>query len=280
MHNIAMNQLGVKQRAQILASLVEGNSLRATARINDVAFNTVLKFLPEIGRACAQYQNQTLRSLTSKRIQCDEIWSFCYAKAKNVPEQFQGKFGYGDVWTWVAICADTKLVPCWTIGSRNLATARLFMQDLASRLQHRVQITTDGHRTYIEAVEGAFGSEVDYSMLVKIYGNDPTPQEVRYSPAVCMAVQYQRIQGDPDPKHVSTSFAERQNLTMRMNMRRFTRLTNGFSKKVQNHAHAVALHYMHYNFCRIHQSLRVTPAMEAGVANHIWSLEEVAALLG
>ena len=276
----SMNRLDVKQRAQIISALVEGNSLRATARMVDVAFNTVLKLLPQIGHACAEYQDKTLHNLSCKRIQCDEIWSFCYAKEKHVPKDKQGKFGYGNIWTWVAVDADTKLVPSWLVAERNLTAATAFMQDVASRLKHRVQLTTDGFRPYLEAVEGAFGSEIDYSVLVKIYGNDPTPQEVRYSPAVCMAVQYARIQGKPDPKHVSTSFAERQNLTMRMSMRRFTRLTNGFSKKVENHAHAVALHYMHYNFCRIHQSLRVTPAMEAGITNHVWNLEEVAALLG
>lgn len=280
MHNISMNRLSVKQRAQVISSLVEGNSLRATARIADVAFNTVLKFLPNIGRACAEYQDKTLRNLPCKRIQCDEIWSFCYAKDKNLPKDKQGKFGFGSIWTWVAICADTKLVPSWLVAERNLTAATAFMQDLASRLRYRVQLTTDGHRPYLEAVEGAFGSEIDYSVLVKIYGNDPTPQEVRYSPAVCMAVQFARIQGKPDPQHVSTSFAERQNLTMRMGMRRFTRLTNAFSKKAENHAHAVALHYMHYNFCRIHQSLRVTPAMEAGITNHVWEVEEIATLLG
>ena len=192
-----VNRLSVGQRAQIISALVEGNSLRATARMADVAFNTVLKLLPEIGRACTEYQDKTLRGLSCKRIQCDEIWSFCYAKEKNVPKEKQGKFGYGNIWTWVAVDADTKLVPSWLVAERNLTAAIAFMQDIASRLRHRVQITTDGFRPYLEAIEGAFGSEVDYSMLVKIYGNDPTPQEVRYSPAVCMAVQYARIQGNP-----------------------------------------------------------------------------------
>ena len=274
-----MNRLSTAQRAKLIAALVEGNSLRATARMTDVAFNTVLKFLPEIGQACAQYQDHAFRNLSCKRIQCDEIWSFCYSKEKNVPKRKQGKFGYGNVWTWVAICADSKLVPCWLVAERNLPAAQAFIGDLASRLKHRIQLTTDGFKVYLEAVEGVFGSEVDYSALVKIYGNDPTPPEVRYSPAVCLAVQHTRIQGKPDPKYASTSFAERQNLTMRLSMRRFTRLTNGFSKKVENHAHAVALHYMYYNFCRIHQSLRVTPAMEAGVARRVWSVEDIARLL-
>jgi len=244
-----------------------------------VAKGTVLRLLADVGRVCGEYQDKTLRNLPCKRIQCDEIWSFCYAKEKNVPKKKQGKFGYGNVWTWTAICADTKLVPSWLVAERNLTAATAFIQDLASRLTHRVQITTDGFRPYLEAVEGAFGSEVDYSMLVKIYGNDPTPQEVRYSPAVCLATQGVRIQGKPDPKYASTSFAERQNLTMRMSMRRFTRLTNAFSKKVQNLEAAVALHFMYYNFCRIHQSLRVTPAMEAGVAKRPWSVDDIVGLL-
>lgn len=279
MHNRLMNRLDTKQRTQIVSALVEGNSLRATARLCDVAFNTVLKLLPDIGRACATYQDRAFRNLTCKRLQCDEIWSFCYAKQKNVPKDKQGHFGYGDIWTWVAIDADTKLVPCWLVAERNLTAATAFMQDLARRLKHRVQLTTDGHKAYLEAVEGVFGSEIDYAMLVKIYGNDQEPREVRYSPAVCLAAQAVRIQGKPDPKYVSTSFAERQNLTMRMSMRRFTRLTNGLSKKVENHAYHVALHYMHYNFARIHKTLRVTPAMEAGVSNHIWSIEEIVRLL-
>lgn len=279
-YNKFMNRLDGKQRAQIVSALVEGNSLRATARMCDVAFNTVLKLLPEIGRVCAEYQDRVFRDLSCKRIQCDEIWSFCYAKQKNVPAEKQGKFGYGDIWTWVAIDADTKLVPCWLVAERNLPAAVAFMQNIASRLKHRVQLTTDGFRPYLEAVEGAFGSEIDYAMLVKIYGNEQEKQEIRYSPAMCLAAQGVRIQGNPDKAHISTSFAERQNLTMRMGMRRFTRLTNGFSKKVENHADHVALHYMHYNFARIHKTLRVTPAMEAGVANHVWSIEEIVNLLG
>ena len=274
-----MNRLDRNRQAQVISALVEGNSIRATYRMTGVAKGTVLRLLADVGRACAEYQDKTLRNLPCKRIQCDEIWSFCYAKEKNVPKDKQGKFGYGNVWTWTAICADTKLVLSWLVAERNLTAATAFMQDIANRLRHRVHITTDGFRPYLEAVEGAFGSEVDYSMLVKIYGNDPTPQEVRYSPAVCLAAQGVRIQGNPDPKHVSTSFAERQNLTMRMSMRRFTRLTNAFSKKAANLEAAVALHFMYYNFCRIHQSLRVTPAMEAGVTRRLWSVEDIVSLL-
>jgi IS1 family transposase len=275
-----MNRLNTTKRAQIISALVEGNSLRATARMCDVAFNTVLKLMPEIGQACEDYQRRVLVNLPCKRIQCDEIWSFCYAKEKNVPEELRGKFGYGDVWTWTAMCADTKLIPCWRIGGRNSWHAQHFMYDLASRLANRVQLTTDGHRVYLDAVSLAFGTEIDYSMLVKLYGNDPRGEVTRYSPAECIGCRAVSIIGKPKRQHISTSFVERQNLTMRMSMRRFTRLTNAFSKKVENHRWAIALHYMHYNFCRIHQTLRVTPAMEAGIADHVWSIEEVVALLG
>ncbi len=268
-----MNKLTRDKKARITASLVEGNSLRTTARMCDVAFNTVLNFLPEIGSACADYQDRVLRGLKCKRIQCDEIWSFCYAKEKNVPADKKGKFGYGDVWTWVAIDADTKLVPSFMVGKRDFQTAKIFIDDLADRLASRVQLTTDGHRPYLEAVEGAFGADIDYAMLIKLYAS--TQEETRYSPAECIGTETKKIQGNPDPDHISTSYVERQNLSMRMGMRRFTRLTNGFSKKVENHAYHVALYYMHYNFCRIHQTLRVTPAMEAGVTDHVWTIEEM-----
>jgi IS1 family transposase len=244
----------------------------------DVAFNTVLKLVPEIGRACAGYQDNALRNLTCKRIQCDEIWQFCYAKDKNVPADKAGKFGFGSVWTWVAIDADTKLVPSFMVGTRGAQTAKRFMDDLAPRLANCVQLTTDGHRVYLQAVEDAFGSDIDYAMLVKIYGNDAA-NDTRYSPAESIGCQTVGITGRPDPKHISTSFVERQNLTMRMSMRRFTRLTNGFSKKVENHVWMLAIHYMHYNFCRIHKTLRITPAMAAGVTDHVWGLEELVGLL-
>jgi IS1 family transposase len=278
MHNsFIMNRLSNQQRTQIIASLVEGNSLRATARMCNVAFNTVLKLLPEIGRVCLEYQDKALRNLTCKRIQCDECWSFCYAKQKNVPEDKKNVFGYGDVWTWVAMDADTKLVPSFMVGSRNSQTAKTFMDDLASRLANRVQLTTDGHRAYLEAVEGAFGNGIDYAMLIKMYGEDRVT-EARYSPAECIGTREIEVTGRPNPKYISTSYIERQNLSMRMGMRRFTRLTNAFSKKVDNHFWAIALYYMHYNFCRIHKTLRVTPAMEAGVSGHVWEIEEIAGL--
>ncbi len=278
MHNCIMNKLSQEKQTQIIAALIEGNSLRATARMCDVAFNTVLNLLPKIGRACADYQDRTLRNLKSKRIQCDECWSFVYSKAKNVPADKRGQFGYGDVWTWVAIDADTKLVPSFMVGNRDARSAKMFIDDLAGRLSSRAQVTTDGLKVYLEAIEGAFGCEVDYAMLVKLY--ESSQEETRYSPAVCISAEAKVIQGRPDMRHVSTSYVERQNLSMRMGMRRFTRLTNGFSKKVENHAYMVALYYMHYNFCRIHQTLRVTPAMEAGVADHVWSIAEIASLLG
>jgi IS1 family transposase len=273
-----MNQLTNSKRSQIIAALVEGNSIRATVRMTGVAKNTVVKLLAEIGKACEEYQGRTLRNLPCKRVQCDEIWSFVYAKQKNVPADKQGQFGYGDVWTWTALCADTKLICTWKIGTRGASTAYALMHDLASRLANRIQLTTDGHRAYADAVDSAFGSEIDYAMLVKLYGND-RESDTRYSPAECIGCQRAALSGKPDPKHISTSYVERQNLTMRMQMRRFTRLTNAFSKKIDNLAAAVAVHFMHYNFCRVHQTLRVTPAMEAGIADHIWTIEEVVGLL-
>ena len=261
-----------------VAALVEGNSLRSTARLCDVAFNTVLNLLPDIGHACAEYQDKTLHNLKCRRIQVDECWSFCYSKQKNVPEKKKGQFGYGDVWTWVAIDADTKLVPSFMVGNRDGQTAKIFIDDLKNRLATRIQLTSDGLKVYLDAVEGAFGADIDYAMLHKVY--ESSQEETRYSPAECVSCKSQNIMGDPDRKHVSTSYVERQNLSMRMGMRRFTRLTNAFSKKVENHAYSVALYYMHYNFARIHKTLRVTPAMEAGVSGHVWSIEEIVALLG
>lgn len=274
-----MNQLNKAKRIQVVGTLVEGNSVRATVRITGVAKNTVIKLLVDLGNACEKYQDRVFRNLPCKRIQCDEIWSFCYAKEKNLPEELKGKLGFGDVWTWTAICADSKLVPSWMVGERNAEFANKFMNDLASRLAHRVQLTSDGHRPYLEAVEGAFGSEIDYTMLVKLYRNHPTGNQTRYSPGVCCGVRKGKVQGNPDPQHVSTSFAERNNLTMRMQMRRFTRLTNAFSRKVENLKHAVSLHFMYYNFARVHQTLRVTPAMQAGIADHVWTLDEIVRLL-
>ena len=272
-----MNKLTNAKRAQILGLLVEGTSINATCRITGAAKATVLKLLADVGKACAEYQDKTLHSLPCKRIQCDEIWSFVGAKQKNVA---QGANGYGDVWTWTAICADTKLLASWMVGSRDGDAAAAFVADLAPRLANRVQLTTDGHKAYLQAVEDAFGADVDYAMLVKLYGAPQGRQdERRYSPAECTGTIKGAVTGRPDPRHVSTSYVERQNLTMRMSMRRFTRLTNGFSKKIENHAHAVALHFMYYNFGRIHKTLRVTPAMEARISDHVWSLEEIAALV-
>jgi IS1 family transposase len=254
------------------------------------AKNTVTKLLVDLGAACAEYQNEALRDLPCRNIQCDEIWSFCYSKQKNVPQEHRGTFGYGDIWTWTAICADTKLVPSWLVGERTVDDAWTFMNDLKGRLANRVQLTTDGHRSYLQAVDFTFGNDVDFAMLHKIYGpaDGHTQQERKYSPNVCTGIDKRIITGDPDDREISTSYVERQNLTMRMGMRRFTRLTNGFSKKVENLAHAVSLHYMHYNFSRPHQTLsknadgtttKRTPAMMAGVADHVWTLREIAGLL-
>ena len=274
-----MNKLTQAKRVQIISALVEGNSIRATCRMTGAAKGTVLKLVVDLGKACAAYQDRTLRNLTCKKIQCDEIWSFCYAKEKNVPEEMKGKLGVGDVWTWTAIDADTKLIASYLVGDRSAVYARKFIDDLASRLAHRVQLTTDGNKAYLSAVEDAFGADVDYAMLDKIYNAPPNQGTTRYSPAECCGTRKIKVKGSSDIAQVSTSFVERQNLTMRMSMRRMTRLTNAFSKKIENQAHAVALHFMHYNFARIHQTLRVTPAMEAGIADHVWSLEEIAALL-
>jgi IS1 family transposase len=274
-----MNNLPIDRQTAVISALVEGNSIRATVRMTGVAKDTVIKLLAKIGQACAEYQDKTLRNLPCKRIQCDEIWSFCYAKEKNVPTDKRGQFGYGDVWTWTALCADTKLIPCWRVGGRSAYHAQRFMYDLASRLANRVQLTTDGHRAYLDAVDLAFGTEIDYAMLVKLYGNEPQGKETRYSPAQCIGAIPTVINGRPERKHISTSYVERHNLSMRMNMRRFTRLTNGFSKKVENHQHALALYFMYYNFCRIHQTLRVTPAMAAGVSDHAWEVVELLYLL-
>jgi IS1 family transposase len=273
-----MNCLTPAKQAQVIAALVEGNSIRATVRMTGVSKNAIQRLMAALGPACEQYQNHALRNLSCNRVQCDEVWSFCYAKAKNVPEEKRGQFGFGDVWTWTAICADTKLFCSWKIGTRGASTAYSFMHDLAGRMANRIQLTTDGHRVYVDAVDSAFGSEIDYAMLVKLYGND-RESETRYSPAECIGCRAIPISGEPKARHISTSYVERQNLTMRMQMRRFTRLTNAFSKKIENHANAIALHFMHYNFCRVHQTLRVTPAMEAGIADHIWTLEEVVAIL-
>jgi IS1 family transposase len=256
---------------------VEGNSIRATVRMTGVAKNTITKLLKELGSACAAFHDLRVRNLRVLRLQCDEIWSFVGAKAKNVSAEKKLE-GWGDVWTWIAIDADTKLVVSYLVGGRDAGWAQEFMEDCASRINSRVQITTDGHKVYMNAIEGAFGMDCDYAQLQKIYGASLEP-DTRYSPARCIGCDMKVVSGDPDPKHVSTSYVERQNLTMRMGMRRFTRLTNGFSKKVDNHQHSVALHYMYYNFCRVHQTLRVTPAMEAGISDHVWTLEELIGIL-
>ena len=253
--------------------------MRSISRIADVSINTVTKLLVDAGTACARYQDQAFRNLTCQRIQCDEIWSFSYAKEKNVPEDKKGTFGYGDIYTWTAICADSKLVPSWFVGRRDHQSAKYFIEDLATRLANRVQLTTDGHKAYLQAVEDAFGKDIDYAQLVKLYGGTDKESEIRYSPAECTGEIKVKIQGNPDPKHISTSYVERQNLSMRMSMRRFTRLTNGFTKKIENHIHALSLYFMFYNFVRIHKTLRVTPAMAAGVTDHVWDIEDILSLV-
>ena len=273
-----MNCLDSQARAQIVRCLIEGCSIRATCRMTGAAKNTVIKLLADLGAACAEYHNRHVRNLRVKRLQCDEIWSFVGAKRKNATAE-QKYYGWGDVWTWIGIDADTKLVVSYLVGGRDAGWAMEFMEDCASRIVGRVQVTTDAHKPYLKAVEGAFGLEVDYAQLQKIYGSPSEEDQRRYSPGKCIGSDMKTVLGYPDPDHVSTSYVERQNLTLRMSQRRFARLTNAHSKKAENHAHAVALHYMHYNYCRVHQTLRVTPAMEAGLAHTVWTVDDLIALL-
>ena len=272
-----MNTLSNEERSRAVAALVEGNSIRSTSRMTGVARNTVTKLLVDLGSACMKYHDEHVRNVRVLRLQCDEIWAYVGAKARNVSPA-KKEIGWGDVWTWVGIDADTKLVVSYLVGGRGADWAMDFMQDCASRIKGRVQVTTDGHRAYLEAVESAFGMDVDYAQLQKIYGAS-LETETRYSPATCIGCDMKVVSGNPDPKHVSTSYVERNNLTMRMHMRRFTRLTNGFSKKLDNHGYAVALHFMYCNFVKIHGTLRVTPAVEAELSDHVWDLTELVGLL-
>ncbi len=282
-----VNVLSTAKRAQVVGCLVGGMSIRATTRVTGVAKNTITKLLVDLGDVCSWAANELLVDIDCKRVQCDEIWSFCHNKAKNTAPEHEGEFGYGDVWTWTAIDADTKLIPSWYVGDRSGWSCKQLIDDLAFRVNRRMQVTTDGYHVYLDAIEGRLGADVDYAMLVKQYGEpEGTNQERRYSLADCQGAEKRRIMGDPDMAHVSTSYVERQNLTMRMGMRRFARLTNGFSKKVENLAAVVSLHFACYNFARPHQTLtkrnggrRTTPAMEAGKANHVWTLEEIVGLL-
>jgi len=275
---VVMNKLAKDERARILHLLCEGSSIRAVTRLTGASKNTVAKLLCDAGRACAAYQDRVLRNLPCKRVQLDEIWSFVYAKQSNLDVAIAAPDDAGDVWTWTAICADTKLLATFMVGGRDTDTAIAFVDDLKERLANRIQLTTDGHGAYLKAVDTVFGDDVDYAMLVKIYGRD-RESERRYSPAKCLGARRGAIVGKPDPKHVSTSYAERANLTMRMHMRRFTRLTNAFSKKVENHACAIALHAMYYNFVRIHQTLKVPPAMAAEVSDRLWEMSDVVEMI-
>ncbi len=268
-----MNKLVLFKRIQIINFLVEGNSLRSTSRLVDVSINTVTKLLIDIGKACAEYQDKIFQNLNCQRIQVDEIWSFCYAKAKNLEAAQNAPQGAGDVYTWTSLCPDTKLVPTWLVGKRDAEHAKTFIADLAERIPGRFQLTSDGFKPYLEAVEGLYRDNIDYAMLVKIYGN--AQGEASVSGNHVLGTNQRKVLGKPDFRHINTSLVERQNLTMRMSMRRFTRKTNGFSKKIENHAYAVALHFMYYNFARIHKTLRITPAMAAGISKHVWSLEEI-----
>ncbi|KNX42904.1 IS1 transposase [Roseovarius tolerans] len=275
-----MNKLPAHKRVMILNMLIEGMSMRSISRTVGVSINTVSKLLVEAGEACAAYHDETVRNVNAQRVQCDEIWSFVYAKDKNVKTAKAAPDGAGDVWTWTAIDADSKMILSYEVGDRSAATAIEFMDDLCARLASRVQLTTDGHRAYLEAVEGAFGGDIDYAMLVKIYGDlGGKTAERKYSPAECTGIRKRAVEGRPDEAHISTSYVERQNLTMRMGMRRFTRLTNGFSKKLENHLHMLSLYFVHYNFVRVHKSLRMTPAMAAGVSDTLHDMEWIVGLI-
>lgn len=275
-----MNKKSTQARAQILHLLCEGNSLRSTSRIAGVSINTVTKLLVEAGEACSAYQDKHLRNLNSRRLQIDEIWSFVYSKEKNIPKSKAGQYGVGSVWTFTCIDAETKLIPTFTVGERTACVAKDFLNDVAERMKSRCQVSTDGHRMYLDAVGDAFNGEVDFGMIQKHYnairGN---VAEARYSPGECCGIKKESIGGNPESKHISTSYVERANLTMRMGMRRFTRLTNAFSKKVENHIHSISLHFMHYNFVRIHKTLRTTPAMAAGVTQSLWSMEDMVEMI-
>ena len=276
---VGMNKLSSETRARVLHMLCEGNSIRSVERITGVTKRAVLNLMIDAGKACAAYHDAHVRNVKSKRVQCDEIWSFTYAKQKNVAAAKSAPEGAGDTWTWTALDADSKLILSYFVGGRDGECAMWFMDDVRARLANRVQLTTDGHKAYLEAVEGAFGADVDYAQLVKIYGASPDNAKGRYSPAECTGARKQRIEGNPDIAHVSTSYVERSNLTMRMHMRRFTRLTNAFSKKVENHAWSLALFTCYYNFVRIHKTLRMSPAMAAGVSDRLWDMSDIVALV-
>lgn len=273
-----MNKLNTQERARIISCLAEGCSLLSTVRLTCHSRKGVASVLVGAGTACAKYHDKIMRNLTCKLIQVDEVWQWVYCKQANIPKELKGIYGVGDTWTWIALDADTKLIPSWHVGKRGLDDATTFLNDLKERLASRVQLTSDGHRAYLQAVEETFGTEIDYAMLIKLYGKEIPKGETRYSPPKCIGTRRRKIQGNPDRNLISTSYIERQNLTLRMQCRRLTRLTNAFSKKIENHCHALAIQFMYYNFCRIHKTLRVTPAMEAGISNHVWDATEIAKL--